>query len=118
MKPSEYVQIEFLKDCIRRGEQRDEAFQLYSRKFKVRVTDRTIDKRWKIAKSDTQREQQLISEKVNEGVLKEIELRTGKIMGILEKQEILTSIARGELKVKRPFVMKDKIVEYFELMKG
>lgn len=125
MKPSEYSQIEFLKDCIRQGKPREISFQEFSKKFKTKglTTDRTIDSRWKIAKEAIQAEFDYIAAKVNEGIEKAIKERTGKIMGIIERQELLTAIGRGELEQEQVFIDKGqpkkiKVKPTFNDMKG
>jgi hypothetical protein len=114
MKADPYVEIEFIKDCLRKGEERKDILQKFSKKFKTGKTVRTFDERLKVANIAIQAEFDYIASKVNEGIEKAIKERTGKIMSAIERQELLSEIMKGEKKAKRPFVIDGKIMEYPE----
>ena len=123
MKADQYVEIEFIKDCLRKGEERKDILQKFSKKFKTGKTVRTFDERLKVANIAIQAEFDYIASKVNEGIEKAIKERTGKIMSVIERQEILTAIGRGELEREEVFIDKGqpkkiKVKPDFNDMKG
>lgn len=100
MKPNESAQIEFIKDCLRGGLQRKDIFAKFSKKWQT-VASRTFDTRLKAAKDSLQQELKAIKAKTKVNVAKEVEARKIKIMSVIERQEMLSKIANGELKVEK-----------------
>lgn len=122
MKADIYVQTEFIKECLRKGEKRIDILAKFNKKYQNKNT-RVFDARLKIAGEAIQAEFDYIASKVNEGIEKAIKERTGKIMSVIERQEILTAIGRGELEREEVFIDKGqpkkiKVKPDFNDMKG
>lgn len=99
MKPNEIAQIEFIKDYLRKGQQRKEILQVFIKNYKTGV--KTFDSRLKLAKEALQSELTKITEETEKGIQKEIEARKAKILTTIERKEILSQIAKGELTTTR-----------------
>lgn len=106
-KPFESAQIEFIKDCIRKGEQRKDILQKFAKKYKTSI--KTFDNRLKAAQTSIRAELATISEQANISIANEVEARTMKILSSLERQAILTEIALGELEAEHLVVTKEGI---------
>jgi len=111
MKPSEQTQVNFIADCLRKGEKRGEVLSKFVKKWQTAST-RTFDRRLKVAEKAVQGEQKRIQAEAEKGVAKEVDALKSKIMTAFERQELLTQIAKGEIKIKKPFVIQGKIMEY------
>ena len=96
-KPSETTQIEFIKDCLRKGEQRKTILAKFVNKWQQAGT-RTFDRRLKQAQKDVTGEQQRIQSKAEVQVAKEVEARKTAIMTAIERQELLSELARAKTK--------------------
>ncbi len=110
MKPNESAQIEFIKDCLRKGMQRKDIFAKFGNKWQ-KVASRTFDSRLKIAKDSIQQEIKEIKTQTKAIVQKEVNARKAKILTVFEKQEILTKIARGSIRLKKAMVV-NKMIEF------
>lgn len=111
MKPSEQAQVNFIADCLRKGEQRKDILAKFVKKWQKAGT-RTFDRRLKVAQAAVQEEQKRIRATAEDNVAKEADALKSKIMTAFERQELLTQIAKGEIKIKKPFVIQGKIMEY------
>lgn len=99
MKPAEEKQVEFIKKYLRKGEERKDILQKFTKVYKTSV--KTFDNRLKIASKSIQDEFKSISDKVGIEVSKEVEKRTARILTALERQEILAQIALGTLEIEQ-----------------
>jgi len=105
-KVSEVAHIEFIKDFLRKGEKRKTILANFSKKWQS-VSVRVFDCRLKEAKAQFQVETKHIEHETSISIQKETEARKEKICAVLERQEILSAIARGEIKLKQWFIGKD-----------
>lgn len=111
MKPSEQAQVNFIADCLRKGEQRKDILAKFVKKWQKAGT-RTFDRRLKVAQAAVQEEQKRIRATAEDNVAKEADALKSKIMTSIERQEYLTRVLNGEVKTKQPFVVGGKIMEY------
>ena len=110
-KPNEQAQIDFIVDCLRKGEQRKTILGKFGKVWES-TSRTTFDRRLNEAKAILHRENKHIQANCEVEVAKEVEARKSKIMTSIERQELLTKIALGEVKIKKPFVISGKIMEY------
>lgn len=97
-KTSEKPQIDFIVDCLRKGEQRKHILGKFGKKW-VSVSRTTFDRRLREAEQVLQSELKAINKKAEERASEEAEARKTKILTVLERQEILAQIARGLLEI-------------------
>lgn len=109
-----FAQIEFIKKCLRKGEKRAVILGKFGKKW-TKVSRTTFGRRMDTAKSEVRAEQEAIKEGVKESIKKEVESRTIEIMGAIERQEILSQIARGEIPLKKPMVV-DKEIQHVNVV--
>lgn len=110
-KPDKQIIIDFIISCIESAEQRGNILGKVGKKWGMSKS--AFDRWYKIAKEQHTTKQQAIKEKlakVDEAAA--IEARKKAIMTADERKEVLTKIANGTLKIKRPFVIGGKIMEY------
>ena len=108
MKPSETAQINFIADCLRKGEQRKEILGKFGKKWE-KVSRTTFDRRLRQAEAHVASEQQRIKEQAEQDVVKEADALKSKILTSLERQAILSDMAKGELETEVLLVTKDGI---------
>ena len=96
MKADQHTQIEFIKDCLLKGEERKSILQKFTKIYKG-LSIKTFDNRMKVAKEQVAIEFKQITGQSNERIKEEVEARKTKILTALERQEILSNIAKGEL---------------------
>ena len=108
MKPSETAQINFIADCLRKGEQRKEILGKFGKKWE-KVSRTTFDRRLRQAEAHVASEQQRIKEQAEQEVVKEADALKSKILTSLERQAILSDMAKGELETEVLLVTKDGI---------
>jgi len=80
---------------------------------KFQFTERTFYNHFKIAQIEHTERQQAIKTKL--AIVDEqaaIDARKKAIMTAEERKELLTLIAKGQIKIKKPFVIAGKIMEY------
>ena len=94
MKPDQHKQVEFIKDCLRKGEERKIILPKFTTIY--RKSEKTFNNRLKEARKSIQGEQQRIQQEAEKGIQKDIIERKSKIMTSIERQEFLTEIAKGE----------------------
>ncbi len=110
--PYIFAQIEFLKDCIRKGyttlETRKKFFEKWPdcphSSFIVRNTR---------ANKQIREEQKAISKQAEQLVYHEIRSKAIRILSLVERKEILTQIALGQLTITKPINVAGK-VEYVQ----
>ena len=108
MKPSEHPQIDFIVDCLRKGEQRKTILAKFGKKWQS-ASERTFDRRLKAAEIKLQGEQQRIKDLAEQSIAKDADALKSKILTAMQRQEILTQIALGEYEVEKLIVTKDGI---------
>lgn len=108
MKPSEQAQVNFIADCLRKGEQRKLILGKFGNKW-VNVSRTTFDRRLRQAETQVAEEQARIKEQAEQEVSKEAGVLKSKILTSLERQAILSEMARGELETEVLLVTKDGI---------
>lgn len=113
LRADQNAQIEFIKEWLRKGEPRKDILQRFTKVYKVSV--KTFDNRLKIAQEAIQSEQKNIQEKAEQEVAKEVEVRKSKILNAIERQEILSQIALGEIKLNK-YIVCDGIIEEREVV--
>lgn len=87
-KPNKQTQIDFIVDCLRKGEQRKTILAKFGKKWQS-ASPRTFDRRLKAAEINLQGEQQRIKGEAEQDIIKAIEARKSKIMTSFERQEFL-----------------------------
>lgn len=106
LKPDQHKQIEFIKDCLRKGEERKVILQKFAKNFNTGKSVRTFDERLKLANKAIQAEQAKIIEQAEKGIQTEIEALKSKIMTPIERQTILADSIRDfedKLAGRKPF---------------
>ena len=109
-KASEVSQIEFIKSCIRSGLKRKAILGKFGKKWES-VSRTTFDRRLKQATDSMQAEFKEIDKRTEDGIAKEVEARKSKILTSIERQEILTQIALGQIPLKKAMVCDGIIQE-------
>jgi pyruvate-formate lyase-activating enzyme len=102
------VHIEFIKDLLRKGKKRNEILSTFVKRWQG-MSERSIDRRIKEATKAFELELKDIEAETTKSTAKEVEARKMKILSVLDRQEILTKIANGELEVEQVIVTKDGI---------
>lgn len=110
MKADQQVQVNFIQNCLRKGEERKVILPKFTKIY--RKSEKTFNSRLKEARKSIQGEQQRIQQEAEKGIQKDIIERKSKIMTSIERQEYLTRVLNGEVKTKQPFVVGGKIMEY------
>lgn len=110
-KPSKQVIIDAIIKEIEQGKTYTKVMAVNGRKWQM--PERTFNRYWKTANEQHIVKQQEIKKELAE-VDKQaaIEARKKAVMSKQERLETLTKIAKGELKVKRPFIIGGRIMEY------
>ena len=111
LKPSEQAQIDFIVDCLRNGTRYSDVLAQFGTKWH-NVSKRTFDRRYKQAESEATAQQRRINAEAEQEVKEEVNALKSKILTSFERKEYLTSIIKGEVKTKQPFVVGGKIMEY------
>jgi 5-methylcytosine-specific restriction endonuclease McrBC GTP-binding regulatory subunit McrB len=109
MKSDQLKEIEFIKSLLRKGSDRKAILQQFAKVYKNRST-KTIDNRLKIARTQMQSEIKQIEKRTEKIVKKEIKARKLQIMTSAERIDVLTKIAKGQIPLKKPMVVKDEII--------
>ena len=111
MKASKQVIVDAIIKEIEQGKTYTKVMAVNGRKWQM--PERTFNRYWKTANIQHTTKQEAIKKELEE-IDKQmaIESRKKAIMSKQERLETLTKIAKGELKVKRPFVIGGKIMEY------
>jgi hypothetical protein len=102
-KPAEQVQIDFIIDCLRKGEKRQDILAKFCNIWQ-RVKIRTFDSRLKAASTALKAQQKRIEQSDDSIAAAMIKDRHEALMGSCERKEILAQIARGQIDVtlKKP----------------
>lgn len=110
MKTNHTIEIDFIKTLLAKGYDRKDILQQFTKTYK-KCSVKTFDNRLKVAKGQIQAELSNISKKMNEGITKDLEARKANILSVIERQEILSKIARGEIPLKKAMVCDGMIQE-------
>lgn len=113
-KSQNSTHVEFIKNLLRKGGKRVDILAKFGKKWQ-NVSTRTFDRRLKEAEALFQAEQASIQAQAEQDVAKTIEVRKIEIMSAIERKEILTQIARGEIPLKKALVI-DKNIEFIEVV--
>ena len=108
MKPSEQAQVNFIAECLRKGEQRKIILGKFGKKW-VNVSRTTFDRRLRQAEAHVAGEQERIKAQAEQEVSKEADALKSKILTSLERQAILSEMAKGNLETEILLVTKDGI---------
>lgn len=110
-KPTKQVQIDFIIKCLNLGQERSEVLGKVGKKWETSRT--TFDRLWKIAKEQHVVKRKRINDAIEQdNTIKELEAVKSNIMTAIERKIYLTKVLNGELKIKKPFVIAGKIMEY------
>ena len=110
-KPDKQIIVDAIIKGIEQGLTKVKILAKHGEKW--RIGSRTYDRYWKTANEQHIVRQQAIKNKLAEiDAQAAIEARKKAIMTAEERKEVLTKIALGHLKIKKPFVIGGKIMEY------
>lgn len=110
-KPNKQVQIDFIIACLRLGDERGKVLAKFVKKWQSPT--RTIDRLLKIAKEQHAVEQESIKEALlNTSTELAAESLKLNIMSANDRKVYLTKVLNGEIKIKKPFAIGGKIMEY------
>jgi uncharacterized protein (DUF885 family) len=90
-KPNEQAQINFIIECLRKGEKRKDILTKFKKNWQ-NISTSTFDKRLGKAKIQIQSELSTIKKKIDKNLAEEYEKRKKNIMSFIERQEYLTKI--------------------------
>lgn len=108
-KPNKQIIINAIVSEIEKGQSFDTCLKLSGTKWNL--TRSTFIRRWKIANQQHTEAQQLIkAAKTEVDIQNGIKEREGQIADVVERKEILSKIARGEIPLTKPMVV-DGMVE-------
>lgn len=107
LKANQQVQVDYIIARLRKGQDRKAILQQFAKVYNLKI--RQFDARLKQATDILRAEHKHIEAEVNRRVKNEIEKRKTKILSALERQEILSQIARGEIPLSKPMVVDRKV---------
>lgn len=103
--------LDFIISCLKKGEERGKILVKHAKKWGTSKS--AFDRQLKIAKEQHNKQQQVIREQLAKDDIAAAKQALKKdILTSEERKEILTKIAKGELRIKKPFVIAGKIMEY------
>ncbi len=103
-----FAQVEFIKDHLRQGKGYDFINRLFADRW-PEMTQHQWGDRLRRANQQMLLEQQSITERANQLVELQAHQRATRILGVVERKEILTQIALGQLTVNKPINVGGKI---------
>lgn len=95
---SSIAQINMIVECLRKGETRGKILSKFVSRWQD-LSERTFDRRLRQAEKHLQAEQSTIQKTAEQEVAKAIEERKMAIMTTIERQELLTKIATGDIRI-------------------
>lgn len=107
------AQVDFIVNCLRQGLQRKSILAKFGKKWQD-TSERTFDRRLTEATAKFQAEQGYIQQRAEQEVAKEVEARKEAIMSAIERKEVLTKIARGEMRMKKHMVA-DGVIQHVDV---
>jgi hypothetical protein len=108
---SKAVMVDFLVKEIEKGKLRGEVLSKFVKKWQI--SDRSFDRYWKIANTKQHERQEMASKAADAAYIKAKEdAAISAVMSSQERKEYLTKIVNGDVKFKKPFVIRGKIMEY------
>ena len=109
MKPGDVVQVELIVEHLRKGARRSEIMPFFKEKFPNTSTI-TFDRRMKQAKELMQQEIAIVEKQLTANIVKQVvKSKAGKILSTIERKQILSQIAQGKMRLRKPFVVDKKI---------
>lgn len=108
MNNGEQAQVQFVLNCLRSGQNRKEVMANFGHEW-PNVSTKTIDRRLIAAKKQYEAELATISKLTDESIATEVEARKIRVLSVIERQELLTKMALGELEVEQSIVTKHGI---------
>ena len=110
-KPNTQIIIDAIIKEIEQGKSYTQALAANGETW--RIPSRTFDRYWKTANEQHTTAQQAIKIKlIDIDTQAAIDARKKAIMSAEDRKEYLTKILMGEVKIKQPFVVSGKIMEY------
>lgn len=97
MKPAEQLQVNFISDLLRKGEERKTILPKFTAIY--HKSEKTFNTRLNIATKAVQAEQKRIQELAEGNVAKQVEALESKIMSVIERKDYLTKIITGEIEI-------------------
>lgn len=114
IKPSKQTIINALIEDIKKGKPRGQVLGKAGNKWGISRT--TFDRHWKTANEQHAEVQRKAKEAADKVYIEESEKAARRaVMGKIERQEVLTQIARGEIPLQKPMVV-DKMIEFVEIV--
>jgi hypothetical protein len=111
MNASQQLIIDFLIEQIKNRASFDTCLKLCETKWNL--TRSTFIRRWNDANKEYLETQQAKKSKIADNdTIKAINAEIEQLDNIKERKKFLIDLYTGAIKIKQPFVMKDKIVEY------
>lgn len=98
------TQIDFIKSCLRKGEARKKILAKFVKKWQS-ASVRTFDRRLEVAEKAIRGELDAINSKALDQVEEKAKELSKEILTSLERQVILSQIARGEIRLKKPMIV-------------
>lgn len=110
-KPNRQVIVDEMVKLVEQGKSYTQAMAVNGRRWQM--PERTFNRYWKTANEQHTAKNEALKKKLAEvDEHAAIEARKKAIMTADERKELLTKIAKGELRIKKPFVISGKIMEY------
>ena len=110
MKPNVSAQIEFIKQCLRKGQQRKDILPKFTQTYNLET--KTFDNRLKCAKKALQVEISAIKVKTEQRVQSEVETRTLRIMSVAQRIDtMLKDVEIMDLKLASNIVIEKVVTE-------
>ncbi len=98
MKPAETAQVKFIADLLRTGTAYTSILAQFGNKWH-KLSKRTFDRRYKVAEKAISKEQANIQAQAEHEVAKEVKALKTKILTAIERKELLTQIAKGDIEI-------------------
>lgn len=110
-KSNKQVQIDFIVSCLEKADSRAMILSKISKKWQINT--RTVDRLLKTAKEQHSAKQQAISKAaLGNSTLKALKGLKSNIFTAIERMEYLKKVIKGEVKIKKPFVVLGEIVDH------
>jgi hypothetical protein len=111
MKANEQKQVDLIIDCLKKGYQRAEILQKFTKIYKTSI--KTFDTRLKVAREVYGKQMSKLNTLVEQKLNEDANVAKIEFMTVSERQAILAGQARGEIKVKKA-VFTPKGIVYIE----
>jgi hypothetical protein len=111
MKANEQKQVDLIIDCLKKGYQRAEILQNFTKIYKTSI--KTFDTRLKVAREVYSKQMSKLNTLVEQKLNEDANVAKIEFLTVSERQAILAGQARGEIKVKKA-VFTPKGIVYIE----